>query len=133
MERGRLRAVLAFAATALIFGGTARAGVPGVIVNSARTVAHGVRDGALTVGRTTRAFVFGGVDAAEDTWDENVELTREHAFRNADRVRAEARGPRYYYDDDVRAEPSPPVYDDLPAEPSPPPYDDAPPPPDDRY
>jgi hypothetical protein len=74
----------------LASAGTADAGVPGVIVNSARTIAHGVRDGALTLARTTGAFVFGGPEAAEDTWHDNVELTREHARRNADRVVAEA-------------------------------------------
>lgn len=78
------------AAALLVSAGTADAGVPGVIVNSARTVVHGVRDGALTLARTTRAFVFGGPEAAEDTWHDNVELTREHARRNADRVVAEA-------------------------------------------
>jgi hypothetical protein len=78
------------AAALLGSAGAADAGVPGVIVNSARTVVHGVHDGALTVARTTRAFVFGGPQAAEDTWHDNVELTREHARRNADRVIAEA-------------------------------------------
>ena len=78
------------AAALLGLAGTADAGVPGVIVNSARIVAHGVRDGALTLARTTRAFVHGGPEAAEDTWHHNVELTREHARRNADRVVAEA-------------------------------------------
>jgi hypothetical protein len=85
------------------FAVPAHAGVPGVIVDSARTLAHGVRDGALTVGRTTRAFFLDGTDAAAETWDDNVELTREHARRNVDRVREEAgvdREPRYDRDHD---------------------------------
>ena len=68
----------------------ARADVPGVIAESARTAADSVRDSVLTFARTTRAFVFGGPNAAEDTWYENVDAMRSRAHRNADRVRAEA-------------------------------------------
>ena len=81
--------------------------VPGVLIESFRTAHHGVRDSVLTFARTTRAFVFGGAAAAEDTWYDNAEATREHAQQNADRVRAEAgiaprRVYRDYRDDDRR-------------------------------
>jgi hypothetical protein len=79
------------AAVAIASGsGAAHASVPGVIIESARTVADSVRDGVRTLGRTTRAFVLGGVEAAEDTWDENAAATRERARQNAERVREEA-------------------------------------------
>ena len=112
----------------------AHAGPAGVIVESARTAAHSVRDGVLTFARTTRAFVLGGPRAAEETWYDNAEATREHARWNAERVREEAgvaRGPayreyhdeepEYYHDDgrdyrddhyDYRDEPLPPAEDD---------------------
>ena len=70
--------------------GATHASVPGVVINSARTVADSVRDGVLTFGRTTRAFFLGGPAAAEDTWYENAEATRDRAQRNAARVREEA-------------------------------------------
>jgi hypothetical protein len=94
-------------AVALAFGaGPGHASVPGIIIESARTVADSVRDGALTLGRTTRAFVLGGPRAAEDAWYDNVEVTRERARRNAEQVRREAdlaradRHREYRYDDD---------------------------------
>jgi hypothetical protein len=68
----------------------AHASAPGVIIESARTVADSVRDGVRTLGRTTRAFVLGGAEAAEDTWYENADATRERARRNVERVREEA-------------------------------------------
>jgi hypothetical protein len=95
---------------------TARADVPGVIAESARTAADSIRDGVLTFARTTRAFVFGGASAAEDTWDDNVDAMRSRARRNADRVRTEAgvasapayreyrEDDGYYRDDDRRDE-----------------------------
>ena len=84
----------------------AHASAPGVVVESAHTAAESVRDGVLTIARTTKAFVFGGAPAAQDAWYDNVEAMRERARRNADRVRAEANAgvassPRYdegYYD-----------------------------------
>jgi hypothetical protein len=90
-----------------------------------------VRDGVLTLARTTRAFVRGGTSAAEDTWYDNVEAMRDRARRNADRVRDEARmvDRRYerheqYRDDDYdheyRDEPSPPDDRDRRDEPLPP-------------
>jgi len=88
------RALIGLAALSLVAAidgtTTARADVPGVIAESARTAADSVRDGVLTFARTTRAFVFGGTPAAEDTWYDNVEAMRARAQRNADRVRAEA-------------------------------------------
>jgi len=77
-------------AVAFAFGTAAQASPPGVIIQSARTVADSVRDGVLTLGRTTRAFVLGGAGAAEDTWYENADATRERARRNVERVREEA-------------------------------------------
>jgi hypothetical protein len=68
----------------------AHASPPGVVIQSARTVAESVRDGVLTLGRTTRAFVLGGTEAAQDTWYENADATRERARRNVERVREEA-------------------------------------------
>jgi hypothetical protein len=103
-----LVAVAAVAATTV-----AHASAPGVVVESARTAAESVRDGVLTIARTTQAFVFGGAPAAQDAWYDNVEAMRERARRNADRVRAEAdagvaSSPRYRedydYDDDARRE-----------------------------
>ena len=90
-----LIAVTAVAATT-----SARASAPGVVAESARTAVESVRDGVLTVARTTQAFVFGGAPAAQDAWYDNVEAMRERARRNADRVRAEANAgiassPRY--------------------------------------
>jgi hypothetical protein len=70
--------------------GGAHASPPGVVIESARTIADGVRDGILTLGRTTRAFVFGGTEAAEDTWYENADATRERARQHVSRVREEA-------------------------------------------
>jgi hypothetical protein len=89
----------------------AHASAPGVVVESARTAAESVRDGVLTVARTTQAFVFGGAPAAQDAWDDNVAAMRERARRNADRVRAEANAgvassPRYR-DDRYEAEAEP--------------------------
>ena len=96
----------------------AHASAPGVVVESARTAAESVRDGVLTIARTTQAFVFGGAPAAQDAWYDNVDAMRERARRNAVRVRAEANAgvassPRYREDDD---------YDDARREPYP--YDD---------
>lgn len=94
-----LVAVTAVAATTV-----AHASAPGVVAESARTAAESVRDGVLTIARTTHAFVFGGAPAAQDAWYDNVEAMRERARRNADRVRAEAdagvaSSPRYRQDD----------------------------------
>ena len=101
-------AVAGVAATTL-----AHASAPGVVVESARTAAESVRDGVLTIARTTQAFVFGGAPSAQDAWDDNVEAMRHRARRNADRVRAEANAgvassPRYREDygyDDAEREP----------------------------
>ena len=98
-----LAAVAAVAATT-----PARASAPGVVIESARTAAESVRDGVLTIARTTQAFVFGGAPAAQDAWYDNVDGMRERARRNADRVRAEAdagiasspRYPEHDYDAD---------------------------------
>jgi hypothetical protein len=103
-----LVAVTGVAATSM-----AHASAPGVVVESARTAAESVRDGVLTIARTTQAFVFGGAPAAQDTWYDNVEAMRHRARRNADRVRAEAdagvaSSPRYDRDydfDDADREP----------------------------
>src|SRR5262245_550997 len=46
------------AAAAVAATTAAHASAPGVVVESARTAAESVRDGVLTVARTTRAFVF---------------------------------------------------------------------------
>jgi hypothetical protein len=89
----------------------AHASAPGVVVESARTAAESVRDGVLTIARTTQAFVFGGAPAAQDAWYDNVEAMRDRAQRNADRVRAEASAgiassPSHREDyDDARREP----------------------------
>jgi hypothetical protein len=88
--------------------GVTHASPPGVVIQSARTVADSVRDGALTLGRTTRAFFLRGVEAAQDTWDENADVTRDRARENAERVREEAgvaRADRYreYRSSDDRA------------------------------
>ena len=130
-----LIAVVALTGVAVIDGSCAmaHASVPGMVVESVRTAADGVVDGVRTVARTTHAFVFGGVGAAEDTWYDNVEATREHARWNAQRVREEAgvaNRPRYrsyrddereyyrddrpdYRDDDYRSEePLPPAVPD---------------------
>jgi hypothetical protein len=88
--RTLLGGLLALTCVAAIDGGTAHGSMPGVVVESARTAAHGVRDGVLTFGRTTRAFFLDGPAAAEETWYDNAEATRAHARRNADRVRDEA-------------------------------------------
>src|SRR5262249_30698063 len=83
--------IVAFLAVVLLgLVGTARASMPGAVVQSARTIAHGVHDSVMTLGRTTRALVVDGRDAAKAVWAENVELTREHARRNADRALDEA-------------------------------------------
>ena len=83
-----------------------RPNVPGVVIESVRTAHRSVRDSVLTLARTTRAFVFGGTAAAEDTWYDNAEATREHARLNAARVREQAgiAGRREYrdYRDDER-------------------------------
>src|SRR4051812_23229122 len=84
------RAAIMVAALTFVGATAAHADVPGVIAQSARTAADSVRDSVLTVARTTRAFVFGGTPAAEDTWYDNVDAMRARARRNADRVRAEA-------------------------------------------
>jgi hypothetical protein len=103
----RRTSIGAIVALALACGTPAHASPPGVLIQSARTVADSVRDGVLTLGRTTRAFVLGGAEAAEDTWYENADATRERARRNVERVREEAgmaradRHPEYRgYDDD---------------------------------
>jgi len=99
------------ATTAVAATTSARASAPGVVAESARTAVESVRDGVLTVARTTQAFVFGGAPAAQDAWDDNVAAMRERARRNADRVRAEANAgvassPRYRDDQyDAQAEP----------------------------
>jgi hypothetical protein len=87
-----LIAVVTLTGAAAIVGPTAvaHASPPGVVIESVRTAAESVRDGVHTLARTTHAFVFGGVPAAEDAWHDNVEATREHARWNADRVREEA-------------------------------------------
>jgi hypothetical protein len=88
----RLIAVVALTGIAAIGGpaAMAHASPPGVVIESVRTAADGVRDGVRTLARTTHAFVFGGAAAAEDAWYENVDATREHARWNAERVREEA-------------------------------------------
>lgn len=99
MNRRLVLAALVLAGSAALDGRTAaHAGVPGVVAESARTGVEAVRDGVLTFARTTRAFFLGGPRAAEETWYENAEATREQAEWNAARVREEAamvRGPRH--------------------------------------
>jgi hypothetical protein len=95
------------AAVLLALPASAWADLPGVIRDSARTLVDSVHDGVRTIERTTRAFVLGGPDAAQDAWDENAWRMREHARENADRVRAEA---GLAYEPDDRGDPYPPSY-----------------------
>jgi hypothetical protein len=70
----------------------AEASPPGVVVESVRTAAHAARDSVLTVHRTVRAFFLIGPRAARRTWDANTAHVRRQAYRDAERVRAEANG-----------------------------------------
>jgi len=83
---GTLLAVVAAGHPARVFG----ADVGGVVVESARTGAHAVRDSVLTFGRTVRDFFTGGSGAAKETWHENAERTKENARDGAHNVRSEA-------------------------------------------
>jgi hypothetical protein len=51
-----------------------------------------VRDGALTLGRTTRAFFESGTTAAKETWDANADRTRRDAKAGGRATRRAARG-----------------------------------------
>jgi hypothetical protein len=66
----------------------------GVVKESGRTAGHAVRDGALTVGRTTRDFFKHGPRTAGRTWEANADHTSAEAHRDADRVRHEAHDER---------------------------------------
>ncbi len=68
----------------------AHAGLPGVVIGTARTIADGVRDGLHAPGDTTKDFVAHGRDAAADTWDRSVDRVREHARANTDHLWSEA-------------------------------------------
>jgi hypothetical protein len=49
------------------------------VEEGAKTGGRAVRDGALTFGRTTRAFFKGGKKAARETWNANARHTAEDA------------------------------------------------------
>ena len=58
--------------------------------DAARTGVDAVVDSARTVGRTTKAAVKGGREAARATWDANVDKTKRDAHYNAEATRAAA-------------------------------------------
>jgi hypothetical protein len=62
----------------------------GVVKESGKTAGHAVRDGAQTVGRTTRDFFKHGRRHAKRTWHSNAERTKADARRDKARVKAEA-------------------------------------------
>jgi hypothetical protein len=76
-------------ATLLLVAGVAHAGLPGAIVESARTLVDGVKDGATAVGETTRDYFLHGRDEAADTWDRDVYRVRDHVREHRDRAMAE--------------------------------------------
>lgn len=57
-----------------------------------RTGGHAARDGALTLGRSTKAFFTGGASAARSTWKENAEKTKENAKDGGRKTREAAHG-----------------------------------------
>lgn len=64
--------------------------VKDTIKESAKTGGHAVRDGALTFGRSTRAFFKHGPKAAKRTWKANAQATKQHAKDGGRRTRAAA-------------------------------------------
>ncbi len=66
----------------------------GVVKESGRTAGHSVRDGALTLGRTTRDFFTHGPRTAKRTWKANAAMTRADARHDKARVKAEAHDER---------------------------------------
>jgi hypothetical protein len=93
-----MRRRVPIAAALLLVAGVAHAGLPGAIIESARTLVDGVKDGAATVGETTRDYFLHGRDEAADTWHRDVDRAREHAREHRDRAMAEA-GMRPSHDD----------------------------------
>src|SRR5438093_6584316 len=59
---------------------------------AARTGGHAARDGALTLGRTTRDFFKGGAAAAKRTWKANAARTKETARSGGHATRRAAKG-----------------------------------------
>ncbi len=66
--------------------------VGNTVSEAARTGGHAVRDGALTLGRTTRAFFESGTTAAKETWQANAERTKGNARAGGRATRRAARG-----------------------------------------
>lgn len=66
----------------------------GVVKESGKTAGHAVRDGALTVGRTTRDFFKHGPHTAKRTWKRNAAQTRADGRHDKARVKAEAHDER---------------------------------------
>jgi hypothetical protein len=62
------------------------------VTEAALTGGHAVRDGALTLGRTTRAFFESGTLAAKETWDANADRTKGNARAGGRATRRAAQG-----------------------------------------
>ncbi len=61
----------------------AAADVKGTAKEGARTGGHAARDGALTFGRSVKAFFKGGPHAAKETWKDNAARTKADARAGA--------------------------------------------------
>ena len=56
-----------------------KARVKGTVKEGARTGGHAARDGAVTFGRSAKAFFTGGPSAAKKAWKENAARTKANA------------------------------------------------------
>ena len=64
--------------------------VKGTVKEAARTGGHAARDGALTFGRSVKAFFQGGPNAAKKTWKANAARTKRDAKEGAAATKAAA-------------------------------------------
>ena len=68
-----------------------KARVKETVKEAGKTAGHAARDGALTFGRSTRAFFTGGAAAAKRTWKQNAARTKANAKAGARATKDAAR------------------------------------------
>jgi hypothetical protein len=89
--------VIALVMALAVAGAPVLAGEPGskagsTVEEGTKTGGRAVRDGALTFGRSTRAFFKGGTKAARETWNPNAQHTAETAKAGGRATRDAAHG-----------------------------------------
>jgi hypothetical protein len=86
-----LAVVLAAAVACAAADKSDKKAVKGTVEEAARTGGHAARDGALTFGRSVKAFFHGGPTAAKKTWKANAAKTKRDAKQGAAATKAAAK------------------------------------------